>query len=134
MSPAVRPRPSSRTDLSGLIACKGIAMMLSDELTKLQELHQRGVLTDDEFARAKARLLGENEAPAAAPTPPPVLAAINALRRSHDDRWVAGVCGGIADATGVDAWVWRLLFALLLMCGGAGLVLYVLLWIFVPSE
>ena len=32
------------------------------------------------------------------------------------------------------AWVWRLLFALLLLCGGAGLVLYLLLWIFVPTE
>ena len=32
-------------------------MALSDELAKLQELHQRGALTDDEFSRAKARLL-----------------------------------------------------------------------------
>jgi len=109
-------------------------MALSDELTKLQDLHQRGTLTDDEFSRAKARLLGENAAPAAAPKPPSAVAAINALRRSLDDRWIAGVCGGIAGATGVDTWVWRLLFALLLLCGGAGLVLYLLLWIFVPTE
>jgi phage shock protein C len=62
------------------------------------------------------------------------LAAINALRRARSDRWIAGVCGGIARATGVESWVWRLLFALLLLCGGAGLVIYVLLWVFVPSE
>ena len=31
-------------------------MALSDELTKLQDLHQRGVLTDEEYSRAKARL------------------------------------------------------------------------------
>ena len=109
-------------------------MALSDEITKLQALHERGALTDDEFSRAKARLLDENAAPAAAPKPPSAVAAINSLRRSVDDRWIAGVCGGIAAATGVDAWVWRLLFALLLLCGGAGLVLYLLLWIFVPAE
>ena len=34
-------------------------MALSDELSKLQELHQRDALTDEEFTRAKARLLNE---------------------------------------------------------------------------
>jgi phage shock protein PspC (stress-responsive transcriptional regulator) len=108
-------------------------MALCDELAKLEELHQRGALTDDEFARAKSHLL--EGAATATPTPPPAaIAAINALRRSAGDRWIAGVCGGVADATGVESWVWRLLFVLLLLCGGAGLVLYVLMWIFVPSE
>jgi phage shock protein C len=108
-------------------------MALSDELAKLQDLHQRGALTDDEFSRAKARVLegaaSSTEAPSAA-----AIAAINALRRSASDRWIAGVCGGIARATGVESWVWRLLFVLLLLCGGTGLVIYVLMWIFVPSE
>ena len=109
-------------------------MALSDELAKLQDLHQRGALTDEEFARAKARLLDEPKSRDAAANPSPALAAINGLRRSRDDRWIAGVCGGIARATGVESWVWRLLFALLLLCGGAGLLVYVLLWVFVPSE
>ena len=34
-------------------------MALPDELERLAELHQRGVLSDDEFARAKARVMGE---------------------------------------------------------------------------
>ncbi len=105
-------------------------MSMSDELGKLQDLHQRGALTDDEFARAKARLL---DGPAAH-VDSPVLAALNALRRSRSDRWIAGVCGGLAISTGVESWVWRLVFALLLLCGGAGAVLYLLLWIFVPGE
>lgn len=105
-------------------------MSMSDELGKLQDLHQRGALTDDEFARAKARLL---DGPAAQ-VDSPVLAALNALRRSRSDRWIAGVCGGLAKTTGVESWVWRLVFALLLLCGGAGAVLYLLLWIFVPGE
>ena len=115
-------------------------MALSDELGKLQELHQRGGLTDAEFARAKARLLdadaspGPAHGPAHGPAAAPLLAALNALRRSRADRWLAGVCGGVAAATGVESWVWRLLFAMLLFLGGAGLVIYVLLWLFVPED
>jgi phage shock protein C len=105
-------------------------MALSEELERLDELRRRGVLSDDEFARAKTRLL-DATAPRSAP---PALAALNALRRSRSDRWIAGVCGGLAPATGADAWVWRLLFAILFFCGGAGLVIYLLLWIFVPAE
>ena len=111
-------------------------MALSDELGKLQELHQRGGLTDAEFARAKARLLDADALPGPAhgPAAAPVRAALTALRRSRADRWLAGVCGGVAAATGVESWVWRLLFAMLLFLGGAGLVIYVLLWLFVPED
>lgn len=105
-------------------------MALSDELGKLEVLHQRGVLTDEEFLRAKTRLLDEPPGLGSAPA----VAALNALRRSRSDRWIAGVCGGIARSTGVESWAWRLLFAVLFFFGGAGLLLYVLLWIFVPTE
>ncbi|MCB1021793.1 MAG: PspC domain-containing protein, partial [Acidobacteria bacterium] len=60
--------------------------------------------------------------------------AINSLRRSITDSWVGGVCGGIARATGVESWIWRLIFVVLFLFGGTGLLLYILLWIFVPSE
>jgi phage shock protein PspC (stress-responsive transcriptional regulator) len=105
-------------------------MSLSDELGKLSELHQRGALTDDEYTRAKERLLH----PGLGSEAQPVISAVNALRRSRSDRWIAGVCGGLAKATAVESWVWRLAFALLLLCGGAGLLVYVLMWIFVPAE
>lgn len=101
-------------------------MVLSEELDRLDDLRRRGVLSDEEFARAKALLLSCNEAPP--------LAALGALRRSRTERWIAGVCGGIARATGTDAWVWRLIFVLLSFFGGAGLGIYLLMWIFVPAE
>jgi phage shock protein C len=109
-------------------------MPLSDELNKLQELHQRGALTDEEFTRAKGRLLGSGAAAPEGPDVGPALAALNALRRSRSDRWIGGVCGGIARATGIESWILRLLCVVLAMFGGAGIVLYLLLWIFVPSE
>jgi signal transduction histidine kinase len=48
--------------------------------------------------------------------------------RSESDRVVAGVCGGIAAALGVDATLVRLVFAFLALAGGAGIVLYLALW------
>lgn len=104
----------------------------SDELSKLAELHQRGQLSDEEFARAKARVLGGTAS--AGFSDGSVGAAINELRRSRSDRWLGGVCGGIARMTGLAAWIWRLLFTLLLLCAGSGLIVYLLLWIFVPEE
>ena len=89
-------------------------MSLSEELGRLGALHERGVLSDEEFARAKTRVLG-----GAPEVTAPALLAINALRRSREDRWLGGVCGGIARVTGVESWIWRLLFALLALCAGA---------------
>ena len=105
-------------------------MTLSDELIRLDGLRQRGVLTDEEFSRAKARLIDAAPSPADDST----FGAVNSFRRSRSDRWVAGVCGGLGRATGAESWVWRLLFAVIFLFGGAGLLLYALLWMFVPSE
>lgn len=105
-------------------------MSISDELGRLGELHQRGVLSDDEFMRAKARVLSG----AAATGQPAVIAAVNGLRRSREDAWLGGVCAGIARATGTATWVWRLIFTLLLLCAGSGVLAYLLMWILVPQE
>jgi phage shock protein PspC (stress-responsive transcriptional regulator) len=106
-------------------------MGLSDELNRLAELRTSGTLSEDEFRRAKERLLnnerGQNDGEA-------IRSNLNTFRRSRNDRWLGGVCGGIGRATGVESWVWRLIFTVLFICAGAGLLLYVLLWIFVPSD
>ncbi len=105
-------------------------MALGDELGKLAELRANGSLTEEEFKRAKERLLNTG---ATCPGDP-LASAVNTFRRSRTDRWFGGVCGGIARSTGMDSWIWRLIFAALFIFAGAGLLLYVLLWIFVPSE
>jgi phage shock protein C len=104
-------------------------MSLVDELARLEEMRARGTLSEDEFQRAKQRLIGEQGA-----EPPPAAAAINRLRRSRSDKWLGGVCAGIGQVSGIETWIWRLMFALLFMFGGTGLVVYLLLWIFVPLE
>jgi phage shock protein PspC (stress-responsive transcriptional regulator) len=102
-------------------------MSQSDEIAKLADLHQRGALTDEEFSRAKARVLN-----GAAAQDAPALRALNVLRRDPYDRWIGGVCGGIAKMTGMASWTWRLFFALLVLFGGTGILVYLLLWFFIP--
>jgi phage shock protein C len=110
-------------------------MGMSEELANLGQLHQQGVLSDEEFARAKARVLdGMPASPhaGAAGGTNPVLQAVNSFGRSKTDRWMGGVCGGLAISTGMASWLWRLIFAVLALCGGTGVLAYILMWIFVP--
>ncbi len=103
-------------------------MSIADDLTQLEQLRDRGSLSADEFTRAKEQLLAGQRS-----VIPPV-AGLNGFRRSQRDRWFAGLCGGLAVSTGVDSWIWRLLFVLMLAAAGSGFLLYLVLWIFVPLE
>ncbi len=47
---------------------------------------------------------------------------------SSDERVIAGVCASIAQTLAVDVTLVRLVFALLALAGGAGIVLYLALW------
>jgi phage shock protein C len=103
-------------------------MSLADELTQLEQLRERGSLSDDEFARAKQRLLQGT------PHVAPGFQAVNGYRRAYADRWFGGVCGGLGVTTGIASWVWRIIFAIFLIAGGTGLVVYLIIWIFAPLE
>ena len=106
-------------------------MSIANELERLAALQERGVISADEFARVKARLI---DGDLAADGGVVSNVSINRLRRSRTDRWLGGVCGGLARLTDVETWVWRLGFALSFLFWGFGLVLYILLWVFVPDE
>ena len=55
------------------------------------------------------------------------------LTRSRTDHRIAGVCGGLAEHTGVDALVWRVGMIALTLAGGSGLLIYGLLWLLMPA-
>ena len=61
--------------------------------------------------------------------------ARGALRRSRTNKVIAGVCGGLGEFFGLNAFWFRLLFVILLLPGGLpGLVPYFVLWLVVPKE
>lgn len=52
------------------------------------------------------------------------------------DRWMAGVCGGLADYFGFDRDLVRIIYLLLTLCTVAfpGVLIYFILWLLVPEE
>lgn len=56
------------------------------------------------------------------------------LMRSRDDRMLAGVAGGLADYLNMDSTLIRLIFVVLTLAGGPGLLLYLILWLVMPEE
>jgi len=61
--------------------------------------------------------------------------ATRQLTRSSSNRIVAGVASGIAAYTGWDLGLVRIITAILMVIfPGAGLLVYVLLWIILPDE
>ena len=55
------------------------------------------------------------------------------LRRDRSGGWIAGVSAGIARRYGIDAALVRLGFVIATAAGGAGIALYLLLWLVVPA-
>lgn len=56
------------------------------------------------------------------------------LRRSRTNRVIAGVCGGLSEFFGIDAFWFRLAFLISLIPGGVpGLLVYALCWIIIPK-
>lgn len=47
---------------------------------------------------------------------------------------VGGVCAGIAEYFNIDPTLIRLAFVLLSIMGGPGILLYIIMWMVVPSD
>ena len=58
---------------------------------------------------------------------------VKVLRRSSDDKMIAGVAGGIARYLGVDPVIIRVILLVLLFTG-AGFLIYLIGWIAIPME
>lgn len=59
---------------------------------------------------------------------------VKQLLRSKSDKVVGGVCGGIAKFTNIDPTLLRLVTLFFLLFGGLSLWIYIILWIFIPSD
>lgn len=56
------------------------------------------------------------------------------LVRPQDDRWIAGVCSGLARRFGVSSVTMRVLFVLSCLLPGPQFVIYLVLWLLIPSD
>jgi phage shock protein C len=60
--------------------------------------------------------------------------ATKRLTRSRDDRWLGGVCGGIAAYAGIDPTLVRLIVVVGTILGfGSLLVAYLVAWVLMPE-
>jgi len=57
----------------------------------------------------------------------------NKLVRSQDDRMVAGVAAGVAEYVNLDPVIVRLIFVLLALAGGHGILIYIILMVIMPE-
>ena len=55
------------------------------------------------------------------------------LYRSRRDRMIAGVAGGLGEYLGIDPVIVRIIFILLALATGTGVLLYVILWVVMPE-
>ncbi len=58
----------------------------------------------------------------------------NRLIRTQQDRIIGGVCGGLARYLNIEVVLVRLFFVVFALVGGIGPLVYIILWIVVPSE
>ncbi|HYJ67803.1 MAG TPA: PspC domain-containing protein [Nocardioidaceae bacterium] len=56
------------------------------------------------------------------------------MRRSRDDRYIAGVCGGLARYLNIDPVIVRVIMAALVVVGGVGIVIYLAAWLLAPED
>lgn len=56
------------------------------------------------------------------------------LYRSKTNRLIGGVCGGLGEYFAIDPTVIRIVFLLIALFGGGGILLYLILWLVIPSE
>ena len=56
------------------------------------------------------------------------------LRRSADDKMLAGVAGGLARYFNVDVTLIRVIIAALALLNGVGVALYIAAWLLIPED
>ena len=56
------------------------------------------------------------------------------LSRPRNDRWIAGVCAGLARRFGISSGMMRLIFVVSCLLPGPQFLIYIVLWAMLPNE
>lgn len=59
---------------------------------------------------------------------------MNRLSRPRGDRWIAGVCSGLARRFGMSPGMVRLIFVISCLLPGPQVLIYLVLWALMPNE
>jgi phage shock protein PspC (stress-responsive transcriptional regulator) len=59
---------------------------------------------------------------------------VNRLSRPRGDRWIAGVCSGLARRFGMSPGMVRLIFVISCLLPGPQVLIYLVLWALMPNE
>jgi phage shock protein PspC (stress-responsive transcriptional regulator) len=73
-------------------------------------------------------------APASGPGPAPPSGPVRRLTRRTDNKIIAGVASGIAAYLGIEPWIVRIGFVIMVPFGGFGILAYLIAWLLVPIE
>jgi phage shock protein C len=91
-------------------------------------------MTDSPFPDATPQPSPQPGQPQGGTPPYPPAATPKRLVRSRQDRWLGGVCGGVAEYAGVDANLVRLVVVLGTVLGlGSLLLVYLIAWLVMPE-
>ncbi len=52
---------------------------------------------------------------------------------SQSDKKIAGVCGGVSKYFGIDSNIIRIIWLILVLCAGVGLLAYLICWLVLPK-
>ncbi len=56
------------------------------------------------------------------------------LQRSRTEKLIGGVCGGLGQYFDIDPTIIRVIWVVITLMGGAGILAYLILWVVVPLE
>lgn len=60
---------------------------------------------------------------------------MNKLHRSKNNRWIAGICGGLGEYFNIDPTIVRLIWAVgTIFSMGFGVLLYIIFWFVIPEK
>ncbi|HEX9682630.1 MAG TPA: PspC domain-containing protein [Acidimicrobiales bacterium] len=68
------------------------------------------------------------------PPPPPPSTGPTRLTRSSDDRIIAGVAGGVAQYFAIDPVIVRIVFVVICLANGIGVLIYLAGWLMIPPD
>lgn len=111
---------------------KGSTCITEDDVNAIIASMGRPEDFEGEETNVKSQLGGEQKTYANAPKDEFV--PRGRLYRNDTDKILGGVCGGIAAYLRIDPSLVRIILALLIFLGGSGFLLYILLWIILPSK